>query len=590
MRRLLILGVFATGCIELSEECGPSQGCPADRQCVEGVCAPRMAADVGLFADGGPVDGAGRLDQGPAPDATPRDRGPADLGPLADGFVLDATTTDAASADAGVPDVAVIDAAIDAAPRCEPAEEPDLPDRQGLDTDCDGVDGHADHALFVSPAGSDADGDGSRARPFQTIRRAARVEAPERTAIYLDVGQYREPDTLELGARSLHGGYQWDREAGWTRALGDGGSVIEVAAPFGLRIQAPPVPIVVDRVALSSGPGHVGGGSLIEMTSVAVIVALADQPVTLRDVQLRAGVGADGLPGGNSPDGMTPGRSGQDGSDGGLGGGRVPGQPNACLVQGGSGGGLVQAGQPGVCAEQRCEPAAGGTQLDVAGRDGAPGAHSSEGAPASTPAAAPGSGPGSPPRAPRRRRGDRAAGAAAAAPARPPASAAAAARAAAAAPRRRRPRRRGLRRAPARRRPGPPGGRCAHRDVRRRGRGRQRASWAGAPGGEGGDGEPLAGSSGGRGRGGCGGHGGPGAGGPSAAIFEVTPNNSALELANPEALRLLPGAGGPPGRFTANPACPDPLLRARTGVRGNHVCCARGDQGGDCVSLAPCGL
>ncbi|MEZ4463861.1 MAG: hypothetical protein R3F43_04900 [bacterium] len=57
MRRLLVLGVLASGCIELEDQCGPSQACPTGRLCVEGVCAPGAAPDAALFGDGGDTEG-----------------------------------------------------------------------------------------------------------------------------------------------------------------------------------------------------------------------------------------------------------------------------------------------------------------------------------------------------------------------------------------------------------------------------------------------------------------------------------------------------------------------------------------------------
>ena len=45
----------------------------------------------------------------------------------------------------------------------------DLPDDQGLDTDCDGLDGNATLAIFVSPTGDDASL-GTMESPVKTIK------------------------------------------------------------------------------------------------------------------------------------------------------------------------------------------------------------------------------------------------------------------------------------------------------------------------------------------------------------------------------------------------------------------------------------
>jgi hypothetical protein len=83
----------------------------------------------------------------------------------------------------------------------------DVPDVALEDVDCDGIDGTAAGAFFVSTAGSDA-GVGSAANPFRTIGFAvARAAAaiPKRD-VYVQAGTYTEHVVL-AGGVSVYGGY-----------------------------------------------------------------------------------------------------------------------------------------------------------------------------------------------------------------------------------------------------------------------------------------------------------------------------------------------------------------------------------------------
>ncbi|RME27138.1 MAG: hypothetical protein D6806_05085, partial [Deltaproteobacteria bacterium] len=78
-----------------------------------------------------------------------------------------------------------------------------------LDENCDGMDGNAQRALFVS-ASAPPGGDGSRTRPFDTIGRALSAFDPARhDHILVAAGVYTERIVLEDGVR-LYGGYSSD--------------------------------------------------------------------------------------------------------------------------------------------------------------------------------------------------------------------------------------------------------------------------------------------------------------------------------------------------------------------------------------------
>ncbi|MCA9564846.1 MAG: hypothetical protein KC561_15220, partial [Myxococcales bacterium] len=55
---------------------------------------------------------------------------------------------------------------------CEMLETSDYPDVDGIDSNCDGIDGEVSRGVFVATTGSDAIGDGTINNPFATISRA----------------------------------------------------------------------------------------------------------------------------------------------------------------------------------------------------------------------------------------------------------------------------------------------------------------------------------------------------------------------------------------------------------------------------------
>src|SRR5262245_53720184 len=91
---------------------------------------------------------------------------------------------------------------------CAPSAR-DLPDPLGIDTDCDGLDGEEDHAIFVAaPAdgGSDANV-GNRSAPMATIGAALlRAAATPGTHVYVAVGSYAGSITLAPGV-NVYGGF-----------------------------------------------------------------------------------------------------------------------------------------------------------------------------------------------------------------------------------------------------------------------------------------------------------------------------------------------------------------------------------------------
>src|SRR5687767_2702893 len=90
----------------------------------------------------------------------------------------------------------------------------DLPDPDFVDSDGDGIDGHAASAVFVAQDGSDAAA-GTMAEPMLTIPAAIqRAVATARPAVYVSEGTYIGRVNLTTGV-DLYGGFsranQWAR-------------------------------------------------------------------------------------------------------------------------------------------------------------------------------------------------------------------------------------------------------------------------------------------------------------------------------------------------------------------------------------------
>ena len=90
----------------------------------------------------------------------------------------------------------------------------DYPDVAGKDADCDGIDGDAEFAVFVSPDGTDLGNSlGTRDLPFKTIKKAIEFTKaqPGKLMILISKGTYLGQLVVEPGI-NLFGGY--DRAAG----------------------------------------------------------------------------------------------------------------------------------------------------------------------------------------------------------------------------------------------------------------------------------------------------------------------------------------------------------------------------------------
>ncbi len=244
-----------------------------------------------------------------------------------------------------------------------PIEEIDVPDVDFVDADCDGIDGDFDVALFVTPDGDDVAGTGAIDAPFATIQHALDQAAadPARWQVLVAAGVY--PETLSLpDGVGVFGQYDANFDRGVL-------NVTVVDAPGTIGVFAAGI----------TGASYIDGLYIrtqdAPSSSSAMAIALLDVsgPLHVRNNQLTAGRGGDGLPG----------APGSGGGGGGAGGGGVlfgdgpPGPPaGGCSGVGGWGGGPGQSGAWGPGGA----PGAGGPVFGAAGGHGGSGPSGSNGA------------------------------------------------------------------------------------------------------------------------------------------------------------------------------------------------------------------
>ena len=237
---------------------------------------------------------------------------------------------------------------------CRFASADDPPDPSGVDSNCDGIDGEVARGVFVSPDGSDDEGDGSREAPFATIGRAIGASGAERDHVYVAAGVYRESVELAPGT-SLFGGYG----VGFGRRdLAGNETVIEGQLPEAGTLGAVNAD-GIDEATTVQGFTILGydrytpGGS-----SYAVHITDSTDALVIEFNEIRAGDGAPGV--------------------GGAGGTPGPDASGAGFAPASQGGGAVDTG--GTCGDHTvpggtgarfsCANPAGGDPLDTDGGDG----------------------------------------------------------------------------------------------------------------------------------------------------------------------------------------------------------------------------
>jgi hypothetical protein len=171
---------------------------------------------------------------------------------------------------------------------CTPASAKDLPDEDFADTDCDGIDGNAASAVFVSPGGFD-DAPGTREEPVQSVERGIELASERGGQVYVCNGTYRENVVISAPV-SVYGGYDCTR--GWKRTKDR--AVIEPGVSVPLIVRGVSGPVHIERIAFRAADAVAEGQS----AQAAGVVDSKD--VTLVRVEFVSGKGAngaDGVPG-----------------------------------------------------------------------------------------------------------------------------------------------------------------------------------------------------------------------------------------------------------------------------------------------------
>ena len=283
---------------------------------ISGVLATGVLVACGTLGSGG-TEGSGSNDASisATDDAAMGDPGTSgDGGNGGDGG---GSNRDGMIADSGTPDLAPLPPDL----TCVPAATPDVPDPMFLDTNCDGMDGDASNAIFVSPTGDDTNA-GTAQNPVKTVGKAiALAAANSKTNVYLSKGTYAESVNLVSGI-SLYGGF--DQAMGWQRAAANVSRIQATGtaiSAMGIAAETHVEFLTVDATTGSAG-----------QSSYGVFVSNSVGPVFVRHDQISAGDGAAGAAG-------TAGTAGASGGNGGNGTGGIMGAAGPTL--GGNGGSSV---------------------------------------------------------------------------------------------------------------------------------------------------------------------------------------------------------------------------------------------------------
>ena len=254
------------------------------------------------------------------------------------------------------------------------------------DTNCDGVDGVANEAIFVAPDGvNSAAGGTSRSDPVETISYAlGRAQATGRDKVFIAGGTYEEVITVANGI-SMFGGFAPGSEGEWGRSAGNPTTVLNRTASggdvTGLLAQSITSATRLQLLRVVAGSASAPGGS-------SYGIRAANSPaLTLDTVTVEAGNGAAGTTGGNGTSGSD-GANGGDGSPGmctnpftgGAGGAQGTGSQGPTNISGGIGGAGGDPGENGSAGNPGSGPNPGSSgAADAVGEDGGDGGDGADG-------------------------------------------------------------------------------------------------------------------------------------------------------------------------------------------------------------------
>lgn len=170
-------------------------------------------------------------------------------------------------------------------PECVVKPGADEPDNAFVDSNCDGIDGDAAHAVFVNPNGDDA-ASGASDAPVKTLGKAIELATGASKDVYVCNATYAENVSLAKSVR-LFGGYDcdtWERSSKHATVAPSTGIPLRVSKVTDAEFEA------IDFVA----PDAIDASA----SSIAVVVAQSTG-IAFRHSVIDAGMGANGTPGAN---------------------------------------------------------------------------------------------------------------------------------------------------------------------------------------------------------------------------------------------------------------------------------------------------
>jgi Calx-beta domain len=245
---------------------------------------------------------------------------------------------------------------------------PDAPDLSFVDSNCDGIDGDASHAIFVAPTGADSN-PGTEAQPMQTVQAAVNAAAPQGDDVYVAAGVYNEGSGLVLqNGVNIYGGYAagtWSRSAANVVTIeGNGRGLMANGVTATMQL----VDILGTTAPSGSAEGMSVTGSTLNLQSVHVSVGDGAS-------RSAGATGTTGAAGGNGSNGFAGACDSQVSASGGSGGFSAAGHPGGAGGQGGYSGANGTSGAAGVSGT----PGGFGGPSGDPGGSGGSGAHGSNG-------------------------------------------------------------------------------------------------------------------------------------------------------------------------------------------------------------------
>lgn len=184
----------------------------------------------------------------------------------------------------------------------------DLPDLAFVDVDCDGIDGSASAAVFVSPTGDDAAA-GTSADPLRTVSAAVAAAAAAGKDVYVATGDYLDEPTGGVPMADGVGVYGGYTPGSWARTSDGVTSIVGAPAVAAVGDRG----VVLQRLDLHGVPDPDGNsyglravpeaGTASELVLEAVTVTAEAAGPAVDGADGRDGLAAAGLPGGSGGSG-----------------------------------------------------------------------------------------------------------------------------------------------------------------------------------------------------------------------------------------------------------------------------------------------